>query len=218
LFGKYHSVEVRFLIKLIVMLIIKGSGLNSYPLTFSFVYNLSVYLLNGLLNQLGIIHLEGKYMQYIKTVVSIVSISIFLFLSSTVQAKAVTGNDYEAVVQTAHNYFNGMAKGDQALLSTAFDFEFGDVKMITLDKDTGKEVIRTVPLEKFAGFFSKATQDTWKANVLSVDIVDEKMAMVKLNFDTPKTHYIDYLVMYKRQGAWKIINKTFVANKKNLEK
>jgi len=156
-------------------------------------------------------------MQYIKTVISVVSISIFLFLSSTVQAKAVTSNDYEAVVQTAYNYFNGMAEGDQALLSKAFDFEFGDVKMITLDKDTGKEVIRTVPLKKFAGYFSKATKDIWQAKVLSVDIVDEKMAMVKLNFDTPKTHYIDYLVMYKRQGEWKIINKTFVANKKHLE-
>jgi len=40
------------------------------------------------------------------------------------------------------------------------------------------------------------------------------MAMVKLDFDTPKTHYIDYLVMYKRESEWRIINKTFIAKKK----
>jgi len=52
------------------------------------------------------------------------------------------------------------------------------------------------------------------AKILSVDIVDDKMAMVKLDFDTPKTHYVDYLVMYKRNNQWRIVNKTFVANKK----
>ena len=86
--------------------------------------------------------------------------------------------------------------------------------MINIDKETGKETIRTLTLREFSGFFKEATKDKWQEKVLSVDIVDDKMAMVKLNFDTPKTHYIDYLVMYKRDNNWRIINKTFVANKK----
>jgi len=129
-------------------------------------------------------------------------------------AKSVTGKEYQAVVNTAYNYFNGAASGDQELLSKAFDLEFGHVKMISVNKDTGKETIRTVSLKEFSGYFKKATKDSWVANILSVDIVDNKMAMVKLDFDTPKTHYIDYLVMYKRENEWRIINKTFIANKK----
>ncbi len=132
-------------------------------------------------------------------------------------AQSVTGSEYKAVVETAYNYFNGAANGDQKLLAEAFDLEFGHVKMITTDKETGKEVIRTVPLKEFAGYFKQATKDTWHANILSVDIVDEKMAMVKLDFQTPKTQYIDYLVMYKRDGDWRIINKTFVAKKKSIK-
>ena len=132
----------------------------------------------------------------------------------TSNANPVIGSEYEAVVATAYRYFNGAAKGDQAMLSQAFDFDFGHVKMINKDKETGKETIRALGLSEFAGFFKKATKDVWEAKVLSVDIVDDKMAMVKLNFETPKTHYIDYLVMYKRENNWKIINKTFVANKK----
>lgn len=137
-----------------------------------------------------------------------------LFLSLTSYGKSVTSDEYRAVVETAYNYFNGAANGDQKLLAQAFDLEFGDVKMISIDKDTDQETIRTVSLKEFSGYFKKATEDTWEANILSVDIVDDKMAIVKLNFDTPKTHYVDYLVMYKRAGDWRIINKTFVATKK----
>jgi hypothetical protein len=142
-------------------------------------------------------------------------IAIFaLFLTLPSHAKSVTSTEYQAVVSTAYNYFNGAANGDQELLAQAFDLEFGDVKMISVNKETSAETIRTVPLKEFAGYFKKATKDTWEAKILSVDIVDDKMAMVKLNFETPKTHYIDYLVMYKRENEWRIVNKTFIAKKK----
>ena len=142
-------------------------------------------------------------------------VAVFTFsLSTTSHSEPVTGKEYQAVVETAYNYFNGAANGDQELLSKAFDLEFGHVKMITVNKETGKETIKTVPLKVFSGYFKKATKDTWVANILSVDIVDDKMAMVKLDFDTPKTHYVDYLVMYKRENEWRIINKTFIAKKK----
>ncbi|MEP1444542.1 MAG: nuclear transport factor 2 family protein [Paraglaciecola sp.] len=141
--------------------------------------------------------------------------TVTLIVSSLSYAEALTGKEYQAVVAAAYNYFNGAANGDQTLLSKAFDQEFGDVKMMTVNKDTGKEIIRTVPLKEFSGYFKNATEDKWEAKVLSVDIVDDQMAMVKLNFDTPKTHYIDYLVMYKRENEWRIINKTFVARQRS---
>jgi hypothetical protein len=152
-------------------------------------------------------------MRSIKVITSITLLLLSL-VSTSNQAKSVTGKQYQAVVDTAYNYFNGAATGDQELLAKAFDLEFGHVKMVNIDKETGKESIRTLTLQEFSGFFKQATKDNWQAKILSVDIVDDKMAMVKLNFDTPKTHYIDYLVMYKRENYWRIINKTFVANAK----
>lgn len=137
-----------------------------------------------------------------------------LVASVGVNAEAITSNEYQAVVDTAYNYFEGAAAGDQARLAKGFDLEFGHIKMLRVDQDTGQESVRTITLEEFAKVFKQATKDKWQAKVLSVDIVDDKMAMVKLDFDTPKTHYIDYLVMYKRNGNWRIINKTFVATKK----
>jgi len=147
-------------------------------------------------------------------IISTTTLLLLSLVSTSNQAKPVTGTQYQAVVETAYNYFNGAAKGDQQLLAKAFDLEFGHVKMINIDKETGKESIRTLTLKEFSAFFKQATKDKWQAKILSVDIVDDQMAMVKLNFETPKTQYIDYLVMYKRDDNWRIINKTFVANAK----
>lgn len=152
-------------------------------------------------------------MKLSKILLLLTSVSLSLMpLKSSAEARVNT--EYQAVINTAMNYFNGAAKGDQALLSKSFDMEHGHIKMLGVDEKTGKETLKTLPLSEFAKFFKQATKDTWEAEVLSVDIVKNKMAMVKLNFHTPKTHYIDYLVMHKRNGEWRIVNKTFVAEKK----
>lgn len=144
------------------------------------------------------------------TLLTILSLSF----SSKSSAKAETSTEYQQVIDVAYTYFNGAAKGDQQLLAQAFDLENGHIKMIRKNKETGEETINTMLLNDFAKVFKQATKDTWQAKVLSVDIVENTMAMVKLDFDTPKTHYIDYLVMYKRNGQWKIVNKTFYAQSK----
>ena len=153
-------------------------------------------------------------MNNIKKMITRTMAVLVLLPSLSVAAETVTSDEYQAVVKTAYKYFNGLANGDQKLLNESFDLEFGDVKMLQTKEDSQEESIRTVSLKEFAGFFKKATKDTWQAKIITVDIVDDKMAMVKLNFETAKTHYIDYLVMYKRNNNWRIINKTFIATSK----
>lgn len=153
-------------------------------------------------------------MNPIKKFLSLAFISLSLLLSLNAHAKAVINDDHQAVVDTAYNYFNGVSNGDQALLAKTFDMDYGHMKMVSIDKETGKEYIKVVPFKEFSGYFKTPTKDTWQANILSVDIVDGKMAMVKLDFDTPKTHYVDYLVMYKINNQWRIVNKTFTMEKK----
>lgn len=135
-------------------------------------------------------------------------------VSVQVQAEAVTSEEYQAVIDTAYSYFKGVTTADRTLMERAFDLEYGHLKWVKKDDETDEEIVRVVPLEEFAAYFKEAQTETWKAKILSVDIVDDRMAMVKLDFDTPKVHYIDYLVMYKREAGWRIINKTFVANDK----
>ncbi len=56
-------------------------------------------------------------------------VAVTLFFAAGSKAKSETGAEYQAVVQTAYDYFNGAANGDQTLLSKAFDIEFGHVKI-----------------------------------------------------------------------------------------
>jgi len=153
-------------------------------------------------------------MKKIFSIPSLIVAMSCLFISLTSSAEAINSIEHQAVIDTAYKYFTGAANGDQDLLAQAFDMEFGHIKMIRKEKNSEKETIRSLTLGEFATFFKDATKDTWQAKVLSVDIVDDKMAMVKLNFETPKTHYIDYLVMYKRNGNWRIVSKTFTSKAK----
>jgi len=159
-------------------------------------------------------HKGNEKMKTVKQFINGTIAALCLLPSSMVLAESVTSNEYQAVVTTAYNYVNGLANADQKMLANSLDLEFGDVKMLKKNPETQKETIRTVSLMEYVGFFKEATKDTWQAKVISVDIVDEKMAMVKLDFETPKTYYTDYLVMYKRDKNWRIINKTFIAKKK----
>lgn len=136
---------------------------------------------------------------------------------NAVQADPVSSTEYQAVLETANNYFNGLATGNQEMIAKAFDLEAGHLKYVTTDKETGEEYVRVIAFDEFAKQFTEHKTETWKSEILSIDIVDNHMALVKLNFDTPRTHYVDYLVMYKRKAGWRIVSKTFVAHQLNTE-
>lgn len=131
-----------------------------------------------------------------------------------VNAEPKTGTTHEAITQVALDYFNGMANGDLELLGKAFDMEYGDVKILDTDPKTQKNSIRVIPFSKFVNAFKGNSNKPWTSNILSIDIVDDRMAIVKLNLITKKSHYVDYLTMYKRDNNWRIVNKMFVDTKK----
>ena len=131
-----------------------------------------------------------------------------------VHAKPNSGNTHEAIIEAAKSYFYGMANGDLELLGQAFDMEYGDAKILDTDPDTQKQTIRRIPFSKFVNAFKGNSNKPWDLDILSIDIVDDRMALVKLSLKTKKSHYVDYLTMYKRDGKWRIVNKMFVDTKK----
>ena len=151
-----------------------------------------------------------------KTVNLIMSLSIVLSVTmAQVNAQPITSNTHELVTKVAKDYFNGMANGDLELLGQAFDMEYGDVKILDTDPKTQIHSIRRIPFSKFVNAFKGNANKPWTSEILSVDIVDDRMALVKLSLKTKKSHYVDYLTMYKRNGNWRIINKMFVDTKKS---
>ena len=137
--------------------------------------------------------------------VSFLIASASIMIASTVYAKATVSNEYQAVVATAYTYFDGLYQGDKALMSKAFDMDSGYMK-----SSDGKSITST-SLKLFSENFTEQSSESWQGKILSVDIVDEKMAFVKFDFNTPKIHYTDYLIMLKTDGSWKITSKAYVS-------
>lgn len=133
---------------------------------------------------------------------------VSLIFANTVYAKATTSDEYQAVVSTAYEYFNGLHRGDSALISNAFDMETGYMK------SSDGTTITATSLNSFAKKFTSESKESWQGKILSVDIVDEKMAFVKFDFNTPKAHYTDYLIMLKTDEKWKITSKAYVSTPK----
>jgi hypothetical protein len=46
-------------------------------------------------------------------------------------------------------------------------------------------------------------------DVLALDVVDRKVAVAKLDISRSGGSYVDFLVLYKIAGEWRIVNKTF---------
>lgn len=157
-------------------------------------------------------------MKMIRNAIAVLVATLGMIAPSASQADPVTVDEYAAVIETANNYFNGLATGNQEMIAKAFDLEHGHLKYITTDKETGEESVRVILFKEFAAQFTKRREETWTGEILSVDIVDNHMALVKMNFDTPRTHYVDYLVMYKRKEGWRIVSKTFVAHQLSEQK
>ncbi|MEX0299324.1 MAG: nuclear transport factor 2 family protein [Kordiimonas sp.] len=150
-------------------------------------------------------------MYLIKCLVLAITVSS---VSTVGRAEPVIADEYAAVIETANNYFIGLANGDQDLIARTFDMEAGHMKRVGRNKETGKTYVEAVPFKEFAAFYTKPRAEKLVSDIVSVDIVDSHMALVKLHFNTPKVQYVDYLVMYKLDAGWRIVNKTFSARPK----
>ncbi|MGQ3045549.1 MAG: nuclear transport factor 2 family protein [Niveispirillum sp.] len=133
--------------------------------------------------------------------------------SALVDSRPVkTGSETEkAIIGVVEDYFWGRQNGDQERLQRGF-LDTGDLKGIR--QQDGQDVLNIEPLSAFRGRLAKPmTMDT-KGEILALDIVDDKLAWVKLTLDSKVNTYTDYLMMYKINGQWKLVNKMFTNKRK----
>ena len=139
---------------------------------------------------------------------------MMLTITTQAEAKPEVSNTHEAISQVAMDYFYGMANGDMELMSKSFDMEYGDIKYPISDPKTQKTVIEHFEFSEFVNVFKDNSNKPWEGKILSIDVVDDRMAMVKFSLKTKKRDYVDYLGMYKRDGNWRIVNKMTINTRK----
>lgn len=113
----------------------------------------------------------------------------------------------EAGVRAAlEHYLQGHATGDGAHFRMAFHPE---AKLFWVVGDT----LRQMTAEQYAANASgrpPADEAQRRRRILHVD-VSGTVAVAKVELDYPTRHFIDYMSLAKVNGAWKIVNKSYVA-------
>ena len=139
---------------------------------------------------------------------ALISLMVILGAGTTLYATKGDDPDEARIREVVDLYFNGVVNADRALLERAWDRN-AHMKHVKADRD-GIEAVHVVPIDVAFEWWTRVKAKTSLGKVLSVDIVDGKMAFVKFEFHYNKLDYIDYLSLYKVNGEWKIVNKTFV--------
>jgi Putative lumazine-binding len=133
------------------------------------------------------------------------------FVSATTQAQTATISeaDRRGVAVPLEVYIKAQSLNDGALLMTAFH---KDAQLIGADQSG----MFTLSAKQYArGFSGKPDADEAQRKrsyeILSVTN-DAAIAVVVLDY--PKVKYTDYMSLLKVKGDWKIVNKTFFAERR----
>lgn len=138
-------------------------------------------------------------------------ISLILTFSSGIgysMPQVQEASDEDRIRKILNDYITGWREGDVERLSRVFAVEQGRVMWIS--DQSGKEELQSMTFGDVLKRQKSQPQYGLEWEVLSLDIVDGKLAVAKLHISRAGGSYIDFLVCHKISGDWRIVNKTFV--------
>jgi hypothetical protein len=121
--------------------------------------------------------------------------------AQSAQSKSTQSQEEAAVRAAVQAYFDGMMKGDPALLQKAFHAESFLI-------GPGRTNPSRIPFSGWHASFAKpmANPQEYRNAILSIDVAGQA-AVAKTELDWPRVRYVDYLSLLKVNGEWKIVNK-----------
>lgn len=122
---------------------------------------------------------------------------------------SLTVVEVHAVRKAIQQHFDGITKGDAKMLNAVWDKD-AQVRFIGVDK-WGKDVVQTTPVSKLIKQWTAKPAPDSKGVIMSVDVVNDRMASAKVALKWQGATLIDYLTLMKANGQWRIVNKAFVA-------
>lgn len=125
----------------------------------------------------------------------------------TLPAQAQETTDEAQLHQLMEGYIVGWREADTERLRNVFD-EAGHVLWVS--KNAGTETLNARTFAETLERRKKQPEYGLDWEILNLDIVDGKLAVVKLHLSRKGGSYIDFLVCQKIEDQWRIVNKTFV--------
>ncbi len=134
---------------------------------------------------------------------------LLAFVLAWSSATAQESPDSAQIRETIENYITGWRAGDLELLSRVFATEEGVV--LWTSGAPGEEVLSRMTFSEILARGSRPKpQYGTEWEILSLDVVDGKLAVAKVEISRSGGSYIDYLVLQNLADGWRIVTKTFV--------
>ncbi len=131
-------------------------------------------------------------------------VTLLLVSSLSMVQSSNQKSDIVLVRETLNMYLEGTSNGDQDLLREAFHPEFN---LYTV-RDDGSLWIRSG--EKYISGFKKGVKSNRKSKILNIDI-ENTVATAKIELIMNGKAYVDYFLLAKYDGNWKIVHKSYAA-------
>ncbi|MCU0437515.1 MAG: nuclear transport factor 2 family protein [Raineya sp.] len=127
----------------------------------------------------------------------------------------VYAQDKRLIQEALDNYFQGYIENDSVILKKSFELQHGHMKGVmksqaSQDSLWARNFDGVVRRWATKTPFTDVQKKKSYYKILSIDIVENKMAVAKIKIQLAERLFIDYLSLYKINGTWKIVNKIFV--------
>ena len=131
--------------------------------------------------------------------------TLVLFLIFTGLVKVSDQSEIEMINKTLTDYIEGTANGQPQRLKNAFHEDFN---LYYINKDS----LRVIPGKRYISNFKQGKKNNRIGKVLSIDYEnDAASAKIEVVMPDRDRIAIDYLLLLKVNGKWKIIHKTFTS-------
>ena len=115
----------------------------------------------------------------------------------------------QAIAAVVEKYFRGVTTVNMQLLEEAMDAEATHLKSVITGAD-GVEKINTESGADAMQRWAKGSAKQAKGEIIALDVLDDRIAIVKFDFRLGEKRFLDILQLVKMNGVWKIVNKMFV--------
>ncbi len=156
---------------------------------------------------------DGKYMFFDRPING--TQDIYWVATDFIQALKPTPSNMEAINKVVEDYFYGYIERDSNRLYRAFDTEHGTMKLPYTFED-GKAGFKNGYFKEIIPVWANKPQmpapirTKCQLEILHIDIVEYKMAIVKLKMRIGDQTYLDVLSLQKINNTWKITNKMYI--------
>lgn len=117
--------------------------------------------------------------------------------------------DEQIIREVVDKYFRGVVNADRELLEEAW--HVGGTRMVFVSSlGLPEPKFDSVPIDVAMEWWTQVKATSSSGKILTIDIVEGEMALVKFDFRYEHMHFIDFLTLLKLKEGWKLVSKSFV--------